>query len=62
MERDQMAAFSIHPESVLARFWRDQGHAPVNLGKWAKVGLVLLILNEIRGLAVVGGVVYAWWG
>jgi hypothetical protein len=28
--------------------------------KWAKLGLALLILNEIRGLAVVGSIVLAW--
>lgn len=28
--------------------------------KWGKVGITLLILNEIRGLAVVSAVVLAW--
>jgi hypothetical protein len=52
-----MAAVSIHPESVLARFWRDEGHAPLTV----KLGLALLILNEIRGLAVVGSILYAYF-
>lgn len=54
-----MAVISIHPRAVLARFWRNQGRA--KLGNWAKFGLALLILNEIRGLAVVASLVWAWW-
>lgn len=43
-------------------FWRHEGHAPVQFcRKWAKVGVALLILNEIRGLTVVGSVVYAYF-
>lgn len=48
----------------MGSFWKHEGHAPLPAVsvKWAKWGLVLLILNEIRGLAVAGSVVYAWWG
>lgn len=56
-----MAALSIHPESVYARFWRDEGHAlhvPAYVAKW---GLALLILNEIRGLVVAGSVAWQMW-
>ena len=30
--------------------------------KWAKFGLALLVLNEIRGLAVVTAIVLTWAG
>jgi hypothetical protein len=52
-----MAAYSIHPESVLARFWRDEGHAPFTV----KLGLALLILNEIRGASVVASLVWVYF-
>lgn len=30
--------------------------------KWAKAGLTLIILNEIRGLAVVATILWSWYG
>lgn len=29
--------------------------------KWGKLGIGLVILNEIRGLAVVGAILLAWF-
>lgn len=29
--------------------------------KWAKAGLTLIILNEIRGLIVVGAILWSWY-
>lgn len=50
-----MAAFDIQAESAKATGLK------LARSKWTKLGLALLILNEIRGLAVVGSLVYAWW-
>lgn len=63
MERDQMAAVVIHPESVFARFWRDEGHASAApSSKWANYAVALFILNEIRGMIVAGSVAWQIWG
>lgn len=47
----------------MGSFWKHEGHAPLPaVGvKWAKCGLVLLILNEIRGAAVVISLVWAYY-
>jgi hypothetical protein len=54
-ERDRMAAFGIQAESAKATGLK------LARSKWTKLGLALLILNEIRGLAVVGSLVYAYF-
>ena len=43
-------------------FWKHEGHMPLNFGKFAKFGLTLIILNEIRGLVVAGTIAWQMWG